>query len=78
MDEQETVFSTHVGPEGAPVVGTRMAVTEERSPTGERRVTDAAADPVGAWVITRVSPPDADGAIDIYLARVADRDAGRP
>ena len=79
MHGQDTVFSTHLGPKGVPpAVGTRMAITEGRSPDGRPRATDAAADPSGPWVVTRVSPPDANGAIDIYLSRVAERDADRP
>ncbi len=78
MDGQDTVFSTHVGPEGVPAVGTRMAITEGRAPDGRLRATDAAADPSGAWVVTRVSPPDQDGAINIYLSCVTERDAERP
>ncbi len=75
MREQDTVFTTHVGPEGAPAVGTRMAIAEGRLPADRRRATDAAADPSGAWVVTHVDALDVDGAIDIHLARVADGDA---
>ena len=77
MDEQDTVFSTHVGPEGIPAVGMRMAITEGRSDDGRPRATDAAADPGGAWVVTYVSPPDPDMAIDIYLTCVTGSDAER-
>jgi hypothetical protein len=72
MNEQDTIFTTHVGPEGAPAVGTRMAITEGRSPADPPRATDAAADPSGAWVVTRVDSLDMDGAIDVYLARVTE------
>ena len=77
MNEQDTVFTTHVGPKGAPAVGTRMAITEGRAPVDRRRATDAAADPSGAWVVTHVESLDMDGAIDVYLARVIDGDAER-
>jgi hypothetical protein len=69
MKEQDTVFTTHVGPEGAPAVGTRMAIAEGRPPADHRRATDAAADPSGAWVVTHVDSIDMDGAIDVYVAR---------
>ena len=78
MDEQDTVFLTHVGPEGIPAVGTRMAITQGHSDDGRRRASDAAADPGGAWVVTYVSPPDPDRAIDIYLTCVTGSDAERP
>ena len=77
MNERDTVFTTHVGPEGAPAVGTRMAITEGRLPADHRRATDAAADPSGAWVVTHVDSLDMDGAIDVYLARVTEGDAER-
>ncbi len=72
MHEQDTMFTTHVGPEGAPAVGTRMAITERHSPADRRRATDAAADPSGAWVVTHVDSLNIDGAIDVYLARVTE------
>ncbi len=78
MSEQDTVFTTHVGPEGVPAVGQRMAITEGHAPDGRRRATDAAADASGAWGVTRAEWLDADGAIDIYLARVTDVDVERP
>ena len=76
MNEQDTVFTTHVGPDGAPSVGTRMAITEGRPPppADHCRATDAAADPSGAWVVTHVDSLDMDGAIDVYLARVTEGD----
>ena len=77
MKEQDTVFTTHVGPEGAPAVGTRMAITEGRPPADCRRATDAAADPSGAWAVTHVDSLDKAGAIDVYLARVTGGDGER-
>ena len=78
MHEQDTIFTTHVGPEGVPAVGTRMAITEGHAPADRRRATDAAADPSGAWVVTHVDSLDMDGAIDIYLARATEGDVERP
>ncbi len=78
MNKQDTIFTTHVGPEGAPAVGTRMAITEGRSPAGIGRATDAAADPSGGWVVMQVDSLDMDGAIDVHLARVPGRGPERP
>ncbi len=78
MDDPGTVLTVRVGPEDAPAVGARMSISEERSAAGQYRVVGATLDADGPWVVTAVSLPDVDGAVDVCLARVTEGDAALP